>query len=51
VTDDEWQELRDLGAEVWAAPVDPRDHDLRGQGLTAWQMYTITDLTITGEWL
>ena len=32
-------------------PVDPRTHDLRGQGLTAVQLHDITDMTITGEYV
>lgn len=33
------------------APPDPRIHDLRGQGLTAVQLNTITDIPTTGEYL
>ncbi|MFE0845311.1 hypothetical protein [Streptomyces rochei] len=32
-------------------PDDPRLRDLRGQGLTAIQLHTITDLEITGSYL
>lgn len=28
-----------------------RLHDLRGQGLTATQLHTIQEITITGRWL
>lgn len=30
-------------------PVDPRLHDLRGQGLTAMQLHGITDITISRQ--
>ncbi|MFD5221422.1 hypothetical protein ACFWMH_27655 [Streptomyces tendae] len=32
-------------------PDDPRLRDLRGQGLTAVQLHTITDIEITGSYL
>ncbi|MEF9521333.1 hypothetical protein [Streptomyces sp. RB13] len=32
-------------------PDDPRLRDLRGQGLTAIQLHTITDIEITGSYL
>lgn len=31
------------------APPDPRTHDLRGQGLTAMQLHTITDIAISRQ--
>lgn len=47
----DWTDLCDLGAELLAAEPEPRDLDLRGQGLMLLQLHTIQDVTTTGEWL
>jgi hypothetical protein len=47
----DWDDLCDIGAELPAAEPEPRDLDLRGQGLTAVQLHTMQDVTTTGDWL
>jgi hypothetical protein len=42
--EDEWDE------EEWNDP-DPRLRDLHGQGLSAVQLHTITDVPLTGRYL
>ncbi|MER5875508.1 hypothetical protein ABT119_06205 [Streptomyces sp. NPDC001910] len=50
--DIDWTDLCHLGAEhLAAAALEPRDLDLRGQGLTAVQLHTIQDVTLTGRYL
>jgi len=50
--DIDWTDLCHLGVEhLAAAALEPRDLDLRGQGLTAVQLHTIQDVDTTGEWL
>jgi hypothetical protein len=50
--DIDWTDLCHLGAEhLAAAALEPRDLDLRGQGLTAIQLHTIQDVTLTGRYL
>lgn len=46
----DWTDLCDIGADLLAEP-EPRDLDLRGQGLTAVQLHTMQDVTTTGDWL
>ncbi|MET9073902.1 hypothetical protein ABZX95_17380 [Streptomyces sp. NPDC004232] len=48
---DDWDQLCARGAEELHDPVDPRWHDLRGQGLTARQYHRIVDVQVVGEWL
>jgi hypothetical protein len=52
VNDDiDWTDLCDIGADLLAAEPDPRDLDLRGQGLTAVQLHTMQDVETAGDWL
>jgi hypothetical protein len=44
-------ELCDLGAEQLHEPADEPHRDLRGQGLTAIQLHTITDIRPVGDYL
>ncbi|MCX4809031.1 hypothetical protein OG601_47140 [Streptomyces sp. NBC_01239] len=43
--------LCEYGAMQLDDPIDPRLHDLRGQGLTAMQLHTITDIEPQGNYL
>lgn len=43
--------LCDLGAAQLHDPVDPQHLDLRGQGLTAYQINTMTDVDLQGDLL
>ena len=47
----ELDRLCDLGALALHDPHDPRWRDLRGQGLTAWQIHRMTTVKITGSYL
>lgn len=49
--DIDWTDLCGIGADLLAAEPEPRDLDLRGQGLTAVQLHTIQDVETTGDWL
>ena len=51
IDDIDWTDLCDIGADLLAAEPEPRDLDLRGQGLTLVQLHTIQDVTTTGDWL
>ncbi len=46
-----FDELCDLGAQQLYPEPEPRDRDLHGQGLTAIQLHTITDVELAGRWL
>ena len=43
--------LCEYGAQQLWDPIDPRLHDLRGQGLTARELNGITDIPISQEYL
>lgn len=49
---DEQLDLAWIDDEDWNHPdPDPRLHDLRGQGLTAIELHTMTDIEPTGGYL
>lgn len=49
--DIDWSELAlDEDEDEWEDP-DPRLRDLHGQGLTAIQLHTLEDVTLTGFYL
>jgi hypothetical protein len=49
-TDDEYDRLCTLGAELIHDPTDPHHRDLLGQ-LTRREIRTMTDVPLTGAWL
>jgi hypothetical protein len=48
---DDNDRLYELGAAQLHDPTDPRDRDLRGQGLTALQIHTMTTIEPIGSYL
>jgi hypothetical protein len=47
----DWTDLCHLSTELLDAEPDPRHRDLHGQGLTAVELHTMTDVPITGSYL
>ncbi|MEU6552069.1 hypothetical protein ABZ915_17560 [Streptomyces sp. NPDC046915] len=51
VCDPTWSDLADHTLAALYDPHDPRWRDLRGQGLTAWEIHRMTTVTTVGSYL